>query len=83
MLSYKIKFQIFLVAKYVLFASCSFQSQSDSRVSVVRPFVRPSVRNAVSIHASRVIQASKSSIKIKRQNQASKSSVKIKRQNQA
>ena len=65
-----------------------FQSRSDSRVSIVRPSVRPFVRssvhlfvcNAISIHAARVIkrqnkgqiQASKSSVKIKRQNQASK-----------
>ena len=43
-----------------------FSRESDSRVSVVRLFVRPSVCNAISIHASRVI---------KRQNQASKSSI--------
>ena len=57
-----------------------FQSRSDSRVSVVRPFVRNT-----SLKASKITchQASKSSIKIKRQNQASKSSVKIKHQNQA
>ena len=56
--------------------SVLYQSRSDSRVSVVHPYVY----NAISIHASRVI---KSSIKIRHQNQASKLSVKIKRQNQA
>ena len=58
----------------------NFQSRSDSRVSNVRPSVRPSVMLFQRVKIKRQIQASKSSVKTKRQNQASKSSVKIKRQ---
>ena len=69
----------------------TFQSRSESRVRVVRPFVCACVCNAISFQSStnssvkikHQNEASNSSIKIKRQNQESKSSAKIKFQNQA